>query len=67
MALPHCPAKYGSRAIITARQAIRAGPQGAPPDCSPDLIRAVFDVTADLLARSSAGALPSARRVGQTP
>ena len=38
MALPHCPAKYGSRAIITARQAIEAGQQGAPPDCPPDLI-----------------------------
>ena len=38
MPLPHCPAKYGSRAIITARQAIEAGRQGAPPDCPPDLI-----------------------------
>ncbi len=27
MPLPHCPAKYGSRAIITARQAIEAGRQ----------------------------------------
>ncbi len=38
MPLPHCPGKYGSRAIITARQAIEAGRQGAPPDCPPDLI-----------------------------
>lgn len=38
MPLPHCPAKYGSRAIITARRAIEAGRQGAPPDCPPDLI-----------------------------
>lgn len=38
MLLPHCPAKYGSQAIITARQAIEAGRQGAPPDCPPDLI-----------------------------
>lgn len=38
MPLPHYPAKYGSRAIITARRAIEAGRQGAPPDCPPDLI-----------------------------
>lgn len=38
MPLPHCPAKYGSRAIITARRAIEAGRQGAPPECPPDLI-----------------------------
>ena len=38
MALPRCPTKYNSRAIITARQAIEAGRQGAPPDCPPDLI-----------------------------
>ena len=38
MPLPHCPAKYGSRAIITARRAIEAGRQGAPPDCPSDLI-----------------------------
>lgn len=156
MPLPRCPAKYNSRAIITARQAIEAGRQSAPPDCPPDLmdacrraltaaevepvsggswttdapfreteaevremqaagvlavemelaavyaaaqvrgvaaaglcvvsdalselvwrphfrdphvmkrLRDVFDVTADMLARSSAGALPPARHVGQT-
>ena len=38
MPLPRCPAKYGSRAIITARQAIEAGRQGVPPDCPRDLI-----------------------------
>ena len=38
MPLPHCPAKYDSRAIITAGRAIEAGRQGAPPDCPLDLI-----------------------------
>ena len=38
MAVPHCSAKYGSRAVITARQAIEAGRHGAPPDCPRDLI-----------------------------
>ena len=38
MPLPHCPAKYGSRAIVTARRAIEAGRQGARPDCPLDLI-----------------------------
>ncbi len=39
MALPHCPAKYGSPAIITARQSIEHGHAARPlPVCPPDLI-----------------------------
>jgi purine-nucleoside phosphorylase len=39
MALPHCPTKYGSPAIITARQSIEHGHPSRPlPECPPDLI-----------------------------
>ena len=39
MALPHFPTKYGSPAIITARQSIEHGHPSRPlPECPPDLI-----------------------------
>ena len=70
----------GDRAVRDEGTSYHYLPAGAEARAHPELLaamyaaaqvqqrlRAVFDVTADLLARSSAGALPRARHVGQTP